>query len=185
MFPRETVSLLTPIVVLVACTGDKPTPPEPTTLVAHHQPGFALTPEIRQTVAGLRQRYAKYHDLDRALADGWVFVGPCIADPELGGMGDHYSLQPDPAHVRGDDHVDLSEDPDFLVYSPKENGGRRLSALDYTIPFEDWSSPEPPELFGIPFRPNKGFGVWMFHIWLFERNEAGMFTDFNPKVPQC
>jgi len=25
----------------------------------------------------------------------------------------------------------------------------------------------------------------MFHIWVFQHNPAGIFANFNPKVPQC
>ncbi|HSJ13937.1 MAG TPA: hypothetical protein VK939_05955 [Longimicrobiales bacterium] len=182
MRTRHILSVLLPLTVVAACDRQATTPVE---ALAHDHASFALTPEIHQVVAELRQRYARYHDLEKAQEDGWIFVGPCVSDPQLGGMGDHYSLTPDPAQVRGDGHVDLAEDPDFLVYAPQKNGKRKLAALDYTIPFELWTQPDPPELFGIPFRANPGFGVWMFHIWLFDHNRTGIFQDFNPDVPQC
>lgn len=182
MRTRHLLYVLLPLTAATACDRETPTPVEAS---SHIHPSFALTPETYKIVAELRQRYARYHDLDKALADGWVFVGPCVSDPQLGGMGDHYSLTPDPEDVRGDGHVDLAEDPDFLVYAPQKNGKTKLAALDYVIPFELWTEPDPPELFGIPFRANHGFGVWMFHIWLFDPNPAGVFEDFNPDVVQC
>jgi hypothetical protein len=29
------------------------------------------------------------------------------------------------------------------------------------------------------------FGGWMFHIWLWENNPAGMFNNWNTAVPLC
>ena len=143
-----------------------------------------VTSDIRQELAALHPLFARYHDLDAAIADGYAFVGPCVADPALGGMGDHYSLNADVDFGRGDGTYAVDK-PQYLVYAPQKNGGRRLAALDYTVPYEKWNSPEPPSFFGIPFTRNDGFGVWMFHIWLFEHNPAGMFANFNPTVPQC
>jgi hypothetical protein len=153
----------------------------------HHQHvNIELTPDMRQELATLHPIFARYHDLDKAIADGYEFVGPCVSDPALGGMGDHYSLNEEIDFGRGDGTYALDK-PQYLVYAPQKNGGRRLAALDYTVPFEKWHSAEPPAFFGIPFTRNEGFGVWMFHIWLFEHNPApaGMFANFNPTVPQC
>jgi hypothetical protein len=150
----------------------------------HQHVNVEITPDMRQQVAALHPLFARYHDLDKAIADGYEFVGPCVSDPVLGGMGDHYSLNADIDFGRGDGTYALDK-PQYLVYAPQENDGRRLAALDYTVPYERWTSPEPPSFFGIPFTRNDGFGVWMFHIWLFEHNPAGMFANFNPTVPQC
>jgi hypothetical protein len=143
-----------------------------------------VTPDMRQELAALHPLFARYHDLDEAIANGYAFVGPCVSDPALGGMGDHYSLNAEIDFGRGDGTYALDK-PQYLVYAPQKNGGRRLAALDYTVPYEKWNSQEPPSFFGIPFTRNDGFGVWMFHIWLFEHNPAGMFANFNPTVPQC
>ena len=150
----------------------------------HQHGNVELTPEMRQQIAALHPLFASYHDLDKAIADGYEFVGPCVSDPALGGMGDHYSLNAEIDFGRGDGTYALDR-PQYLVYAPQKNGGRRLAALDYTVPYEKWQSPEPPSFFGIPFTRNDGFGVWMFHIWLFEHNPAGTFANFNPTVPRC
>jgi hypothetical protein len=180
MRARQTLFLLLPLVVAAACDSQTPTPAE---APAHSHANYALTPELHKTIAELRQRYGRYHNPDKAV--GWINVG-CVSDPVLGGMGDHYSRYTlDDPRVRGDDHVDLAEDPDFLVYAPQKNGKTKLAALDYTIPLALWTEEDPPELFDIPFRRNDAFGVWMFHIWLFDPNPAGIFQDFNPDVLQC
>lgn len=151
---------------------------------AHQHANVEPTPEMRRELAALHPLFARFHDLDKAIAAGYEFVGPCVSDPALGGMGDHYSLNAEIDFGRGDGTYAL-ETPQYLVYAPQRNGGRRLAALDYTVPYEKWDSAEPPAFFGIPFTRNDGFGVWMFHIWLFEHNPAGMFANFNPTVPQC
>jgi hypothetical protein len=150
----------------------------------HQHPTVELTPEMRKQLAVLHPLFARYHDQDKALEDGYEFVGPCVSDPVLGGMGDHYSLNADDDFGRGDGTYAL-ERPQYLVYAPQEHGPRRLAALDYTVPYEKWQGQEPPQFFGIPFTRNDGFGVWMFHIWLFQHNPAGTFANFNPAVPQC
>ena len=152
--------------------------------LGHQHPSVKLTPEMRRQLAALYPLFAKYHDQDKALEDGYEFVGPCVSDPVLGGMGDHYSLNAEDDFGRGDGTYAL-ERPQYLVYAPQKNGRRRLAALDYTVPYEKWQSREPPQFFGMPFTRNDGFGVWMFHIWLFQHNPAGAFANFNPKVPQC
>src|SRR5829696_240077 len=186
------------MLVIAACERGAPTSPSSTAssgvaresvsaLAApsgHQHVNVELTPDMRQELAALHPLFARYHDLDKAIADGYEFVGPCVSDPALGGMGDHYSLNAEIDFGRGDGTYAL-DTPQYLVYAPQENGGRRLAALDYTVPYEKWHSAEPPAFFGIPFTANDGFRVWMFHIWLFEHNPAGMFANFNPEVPLC
>ena len=152
---------------------------------AHESHGrVELTPQMLKQVAALHVLFAKYHDLQKALEHGYEFVGPCVSDPALGGMGDHYSRDADDDFGRGDGTHAL-ERPQYLVYAPQRNGSRRLAALDYTVPYDKWHSDKAPEFFGIPFTRNDGFGVWMFHIWVFQHNPAGIFANFNPNVPQC
>jgi hypothetical protein len=150
----------------------------------HAHGRVTLTPEMFRQLAALHVLFAKYHDLEKALENGYKFVPPCVSDPELGGMGDHYSRSADDDFGRGDGTHAL-ERPQYLVYAPQKNGSRRLAALDYTVPYEKWQGDKAPEFFGIPFTRNDGFGVWMFHIWIFQHNPAGTFANFNPKVPLC
>jgi hypothetical protein len=143
-----------------------------------------VTPQMLRQLEALHVLFAKYRDLDTALEHGYEFVGPCVSDPVLGGMGDHYSRSAPDDFGRGDG-THAVERPQYLVYAPQKDGSRRLAALDYTVPYEKWHSDQAPEFFGIPFTRNDGFGVWMFHIWVFQHNPAGIFANFNPKVPQC
>ena len=178
--------------LLTTAADDRPVPapaPAATATSAAHASEHAhgrvkLTPRMLRQVAALHELFEKYHDLQTAIENGYGFVGPCVSDPELGGMGDHYSRSANDDFGRGDGTHSV-ERPQYLVYAPQKDGSRRLAALDYTVPYEKWQGDKAPEFFGIPFTRNDGFGVWMFHIWVFQHNPAGIFANFNPKVPQC
>jgi hypothetical protein len=162
-----------------------------------------------QALNDLRALSAPLHDIDAAQSAGYnLFVATpltapdgCISDVHLGGMGYHYSR----LNNLGDDAVTLL-DPEFLVYAPTKapakDGvqGRRLAAFDYFIPYSNvWLGPDDPhfnrapsthdfetmrDLPDVSFAPSR-FGGWMFHIWLWEHNAAGMFTNWNTSVPLC
>ena len=84
----------------------------------HQHVNVDLTPDMRQQLAALHPLFARYHDLDKAIADGYEFVGPCVSDPALGGMGDHYSLNAEIDFGRGDGTYALDK-PQYLVYTPR------------------------------------------------------------------
>ena len=134
----------------------------------------------------LRRFVAPFHNFDKAVAYGYNVPAPgpgvCISHPTRGGMGFHYTY----AHrdLINDGRVNLLE-PEFLVYAPKPNGGVKFAALDYFVPYNTWSSPEPPALLGRPFAREDDFQAYVMHIWLFWHNPAGMFENYNPEVPLC
>jgi hypothetical protein len=178
-------------ILMWTTAGERPAaapPAAPTQPAGSHQHGdhgkVRFTADMVKQLLALQVLFAKYETVPAALSHGYAFVGPCISDPVLGGMGDHYSRDAEDDFGRGDGTLAV-ERPQFLLYAPQRDGSRRLAALDYTVPYEKWHSEKPPEFFGIPFTRNDGFGVWMFHIWLFQPNPAGIFANFNPRVPQC
>ena len=97
----HTLSLVVLAGLLNTASDDRPVPaPNPATTAtsaapasghAHGHGRVKLTPQMLQQLAALHVLFAKYHDLQKALENGYEFVGPCVSDPELGGMGDHYS----------------------------------------------------------------------------------------------
>ena len=117
------------MLVIAACERSAPTSPSSTPSFAplivetttagtvsglaghsgHQQVNVDLTPAMRQQLAALHPLFARYHDLDKAIADGYEFVGPCVSDPALGGMGDHYSLNADTDFGRGDGTYELDK----------------------------------------------------------------------------
>ena len=196
--------------VLAGCNQDSPVQAN-----GHlsHQSGLDLStlsgPAVAPTLSALKQSTAAFHDVDAAAAAGYaLFTAPpltaadgCISSAADGGMGYHYGR----LNNLADDSVSLL-DPEFLVYAPKDaprkdgEARTRLAAFDYFIPYgTKWPGPSDPNfkraptlhdfstmnaLPDIAFAPSR-FGGWMFHIWLWEQNPAGMFANWNRSVPLC
>jgi hypothetical protein len=137
--------------------------------------------ECRRQLAEARAATAKYHDVNAALADGFIPTGPCVAVPSLGAMGIHYAN-----FFRLFDASVNPAEPEFLLYAPDGRGGLRLVALEYFVPA--YLAEEPPALFGREFEgPMPGHGPgepvhYDLHVWAWRHNPAGMFAPFNPKV---
>jgi hypothetical protein len=199
---------------MVGCSQDSPLPTDNEggfalgqELAAAHQAGNEA---LAAQLAALREVTARYHsghedypnlfiDVPKTTADG------CVSDSTMGGMGFHYSKPNDPATGAPAGIADRTLnylDPELLVYAPKngnsvEPGGdagySRLAAFDYFVPFAVWDSLDPPPSSAdlglaldpaIPFQWSR-FGGWMFHIWPWAHNPAGMFANWNPAVPLC
>jgi hypothetical protein len=145
-----------------------------------------LSANVNAQLDELRRLVAPFHNIEKAVAYGYKVPAPepgaCISDRIRGGMGFHYTLEG--RDLINDGRVDLLE-PEFLVYAPKPNGGVKFAALDYFVPYNTWSSPEPPALLGRSFAREDGFQAYLMHIWLFWHNPAGMFENYNPEVPLC
>jgi hypothetical protein len=148
--------------------------------------GAALGPDVLEGIAQLRRKMAPFHNFDKAVEAGYDTPAPgpgvCISDPVRGGMGYHFTKS---SKNLIDGEVNLLE-PEFIVYSPTKNGGMRLSAADYFVPYDFVPrDADPPTLLGVPFAQEDAFGAWVLHIWAFWPNPAGIFENFNPDVPPC
>ena len=71
-------------------------------------------PIVEQELAAVRRATAKYHDVEKALAQGYVATPRCASAPGLGGMGYHY-IKPSLATDLALDPVDTV----LFVKSPK------------------------------------------------------------------
>jgi len=196
--------------VLAGCNADSPLRADNHLA---HQNGLSLASlsqaSTSQALDALRELTAPLHDVDAATAGGYaLFKAPpltaadgCISSAADGGMGYHYTR----GNNLADDLVSLL-DPEFLVYAPtnaprKDDEARtRLAALEYFLPYSPtWPGPDDPnfkraptlhdfptmrDLPDVSFAPSR-FGGWMFHIWLWEHNPAGMLTNWNIAVPLC
>ena len=76
-------------------------------------------------IAAVRAATSRYHDVNQALADGYVPVSPCIEAPGLGVMGIHY-LNP---ALASDLTIDARA-PEILLYVPSDSG-LRLVGVEY------------------------------------------------------
>lgn len=128
---------------------------------------------LNQELALARSSTAKYHNIQTALADGYVDINLYIPN-----MGWHY-LKPSLA----DEHFEVDK-PELLVYAEKPNGGLRLVAVEYAVPLA--LSTNPPEGFTGSedvWSENVGAGLWTLHAWVWLHNPNGVFAPFNPNVP--
>jgi hypothetical protein len=131
-------------------------------------------------LAAVRHATAKYHDVSKAEAAGYMLLPlPCFDKPGVGGMGVHYlkglfvSSTPTPTK------------PQVLVYEVDGNE-RNLVAVEYIIPYSVVPTTAPaPRLFGQAFHHNDRLGLWYLHAWIWRHNPLGMFADYNPRVDLC
>jgi hypothetical protein len=167
------------VLVAASCGRAGPTPPMIESAHVHastnrtvvHQPGLG------RDLAALRRATDRYHDFAAAQADGYtVKVTGCMENAPHGGMGYHYA--------KGDliDAVVVEARPEVLLYEPHGKGRLRLVGVEFIIPFDAWTSPEPPVLYGQSLARNETFKVWALHVWVWRDNPGGVFADWNPKV---
>lgn len=134
-------------------------------------------PAVAGWLAGLRQATAPFHRIAVAEDAGWdARITTCMELPGTGGMGEHYG------NVGLIDGVPEEFAPELLVYEPVKNGGLRLVAVEYIVPFAAWTAAAPPSLHGVDFHRNEAFGLWVLHAWVWKHNPAGIFADWNPDV---
>lgn len=144
--------------------------------------GAAAAPsEGQRQLAAVRQATVQYHDVDRAIADGYRADPVCVP-----GMGYHYVN----AALFGAPVDPLK--PAALLYAPSGNGRLKLVGVEYFVVDEDQ---EPathntvrPELFGQRFDgPMPGHGPGMpvhydLHAYIWKANPAGVLSTVNDKV---
>jgi hypothetical protein len=164
-------------VLLAGCAEAEP----PTALQAHGghasmSRNASASGDVQRQIARLRAATARFHDFEAAARAGWgARITPCFNDP-AGGMGYHYGNE-----ALFDGRVEALK-PELLLYEPQKNGKLRFVAVEYIVPFDAWTAPEPPELYGLSFHRNEGFKLWVLHVWHFRENPSGIFADWNPKV---
>ena len=135
------------------------------------------------SVAAIRAATAAYHDVEAAIADGYVPSDECVAAP-AGAMGHHYvkpSLLGQPADLRR---------PAVLLYLPT-GAGLKLGGVEWMQADADQdptTDTDRPSLLGVPFDgPMPGHGPdqpvhYGLHAWVWQHNPAGMFAPFNPSA---
>ena len=130
-------------------------------------------------LAAVKAATAKYHNVEAALADGYVPASPCEASA-AGAMGFHY-IHP----VRMTSPAIVGEQPEILLYVPRPNGKLRLVGVEY---WRAAAAGPKPMLFGQPFEgPMAGHAPGMpvhydLHVWIWAHNPSGMFAQYNPAV---
>ena len=140
-------------------------------------PGGVTSAAALQDLAAVRQATARYHDVDLAVADGYVAMSPCVAEPGLGTMGIHFVNL-----GLASDLVVQAAEPEVLLYLPSPTGFR-LVGVEY---FVVAAGQPTPELFGRALDgPMVHEGLpphFELHAWVWHGNEAGMFAEFDPAL---
>jgi hypothetical protein len=145
-------------------------------------------PQVLQDIAAVRQATDKYHDVNVALADGFIRTPNCIQEAGLGGMGIHFI---NPARIINP-VINMLE-PEILLYVETDDG-MKLIGVEYMFPIGRPDAPIPnpapaaPVLFGQSFNgPMLGHEPgqpphYDLHVWIWQANPAGTFAQFNPNV---
>lgn len=158
----------------------------------------------------LRERVAKYQDVNVALADGYINPdNHCVyaegegLPAELGAMGIHF-IHPAMLQITGTDpkvdgtgiYTDWTQ-PSILIYEPQADGSLELVAVENLVFEAAWQAAgnaEVPVLNGrtwdhmaddpnTPGDEAHGFTPHMDqHVWLFRENPAGILMPFNANV---
>lgn len=140
-------------------------------------------------IRDVKRATARFNSIEQAGQAGYgpfppgVPLHECImALDGSGGMGIHW--------LNGSllDGVLDPTQPEVLVYQPDAHGNLKLVALEYVVFDEAWTGPGDPTILGQPLfevpAPNRYEipSFWERHLWLYEDNAAGAFSDFNPAV---
>lgn len=187
--PAVHLSLLLPgLLLLGACDGDsgalvgtevapEATVETPAADMASVMTAQAGKAEMGAGLATFRSATARYHRVDAAIADGFVQILPCLANP----AGDGAIGIPYAKLDRFDDEIDLSE-PEILFYEPQEDGTLRLVGGEPVVPFDAWTGSEPPSLFGQEFHRNEEHGLYGLHMWVWRHSPDGVLSFWNDNV---
>jgi hypothetical protein len=129
--------------------------------------------EIHLMLQEVKAATAKYHNINNALADGYVDINVVIPN-----MGHHFL---NPAYL--DANFNHTQ-PEILVYELRPNGKYQLVAVEYAVPLA--LSTDAPE--GFPgdydtWSVVADAGIWALHAWVWEKNPLGVFNATNPNVP--
>ena len=168
----QPLTIIATAIVLAGCAGDAPlSPAGPTTLAS-----LAVSGGV-DPIGTIKRATARYHDLDAAIDDGYVFLHGCETRPDEGPAGILY------VHFgRLLDGVIDPAAPDALLYAPRENGPPKLLGVELAIPYAMWTEPQPPQFMGATFQPEDEFGVHGLHVWAWTKNPEGMFAESNPNI---
>jgi hypothetical protein len=131
----------------------------------------------------------KYKNINFALykEKGWAIATPCVSGPDHGAMGVHVVMG-----SRIADGILDPTAPEALIYEPLPNGYFRLVGVEFIQLADDWTARNPnggvPQVDGnlmnLVGYPNR-YGLPAFyemHVWAWEDNPSGNFSDWNTRV---
>ena len=192
------ISLLLVCALALAACDATTTPPAASASTAGVDAHAATEADVDgRTLARIRRATARYQNVDRALADGYVPASPCVFrtdddDNEVAAMGYHYvNFGLIEGAMPGDDRPTVIDPaaPEILLYEPMKNGRLRLVGTEFMAAAagSDWTA---PMLDGVEFDAHLTeevqhgipFPHYDLHVWTWRNNPDGMFKGQNPKV---
>ena len=202
------------VVAAAACAGDTPTAPKSAATMAdmdHAAHAVAVQgrgiygPAVLAELAQVRRVTAPYHDLDKAIADGYTVWSPnpfapnatCPSSAE-GKMGYHLvnvALRGGAANPAAGDAVIDPLKPEMLLYEKRADGQMHLVGVEYIVFQAAWervhgAGAAPPTVFGPPLLSSRPtvpgtphpIPHYELHVWIWSDNPLGMFYPWNPTV---
>lgn len=127
-------------------------------------------PGRQSDLAQVRRATAQYHNVDAALADGYLATTQCVP-----GMGYHY-LNPT---LNGTTAVA----PNVLLYAPSGNGNLKLVGVEYVV--FSATLTVAPTIFGQTYFGPLTHNIprhFERHAWIWLGNADGVFAQTNSKV---
>lgn len=137
-------------------------------------------PEVKEGYDRVRAATAPYRTIDGAVAAGYPRSVPqCFTDslhlPAHGAMGYHHLNR---------DNVDMVVDlakPEILLYERLSDGTYQLNGVEFLVPYRFRPRDSvPPKVMGRDMFPDDTRNYWYAHMWVWKRNPAGLFADWNP-----
>jgi hypothetical protein len=166
------LALCAAVVMLTACDAGGPAAPE-----SDVRPDAAAERTEGHEIARLRRATVRYHDVNAAIADGFILLHGCEVRSGEGAVGILY------VHLgRFMDGVIDPDSPDGLLYEVGRGGALRLTGAELAIPRTLWPDAAPPEFLGVPFQAEEEFDAFGLHIWIWKLNPDGMFAQANPRI---
>jgi len=171
------LSLAIPVAMglMAACGADEPLAPYQLPVVPHLSK--VTSQDEAELVATIQRATARYHNLDAAIADGFVFLHDCETRPAEGPAGTVYVNL-----GRLLDGVADPASPDALLYEPRADGHLKLVGVELAIPYALWTQQAAPALLGTDFQREDEFGVFGLHVWVWRDNPEGLFAESNPRI---
>ena len=167
------LAIIAASILLGACADDAPLAPRGADQIATR----SVAAGNDDPIGAIKRATARYHDLDAAIADGYVFLHGCETRPEEGPAGILY------VHFgRLLDGVIDPSSPDALLYAPRTNAPPKLLGVELAVPYPMWTAPQPPRFMGATFQREDEFGVYGLHVWAWTKNSEGMFAESNPDI---
>jgi len=152
-----------------------------------HDAAEAASAGASPLVDKVRTATRRYLDINAALAEGWVQATPCVSSPTSGAMGVHF-VKPERVH----DGDLKAEEPEMLIYEPLADAKFRLVGVEYIVIASEWFAKHAAgvapsvdgHLANFVSDPNRYAlpAFYEMHVWAWQDNPAGSFSDFNARV---